>query len=446
MYNIIQIKNRFKNFIFFSTLLLSNNLLAQAPNPALVGYFHNWNDVSAPYVELDQIDSRYNIIDVAFALPKAGTDYNMQFVPDRVSKSTFISQIETLQSQGRKVLISVGGATAPISLDNAYERDTFISTMSEIINTYGFDGIDIDFESSSLYLSGGTISNPVDPKIINVIFAIKRIMANYYAANKHRLILTMSPETAFVQGGQSAYGGIWGAYLPVIDALRDSIEILHVQLYNTGTMYGIDGNIYAQGTADFIIAMTEAVIQGFNTAGGKFNGLPASKVAIGLPACTKAAGGGFTDTAVVKSALNYLMGKSAKPGTYTLKNGSGYPTLRGMMTWSINWDAVSSCGGSYDFAGNFQKIFKKQTGTVNNSEIDKALTIFPNPAKNYITITVNPSLLGTDIVISNCIGQPIKQQKIQALTTEIEIQNLPSGIYFIRSVMQNGLVYKFLKN
>ena len=36
----------------------------------------------------------------------------------------------------------------------------------------------------------------------------------------------------------------------------------HVQLYNSGSMYGIDGNIYTQGTADFIVAMTEAVIQG----------------------------------------------------------------------------------------------------------------------------------------------------------------------------------------
>jgi len=34
-------------------------------------------------------------------------------------------------------------------------------------------------------------------------------------------VLTTAPETAFVQGGFAAYGGIWGAYLPVIHALRD---------------------------------------------------------------------------------------------------------------------------------------------------------------------------------------------------------------------------------
>ncbi len=209
---------------------------AQAPNPALIGYFHNWQDFNAPYVQLDQVDSRYNMINVAFAVPEFGTSYKMKFVPDQVSQATFISQIQTLQRQGKKVLISIGGATAPVSLNNIAERDAFIVTMTNIVNTYGFDGIDIDFEGSSLSISGGTISTPVDPPIINLIYAIKQIMANYYATKNHRMILTMAPETAFVQGGQSAYGGIWGAYLPVIDALRDSLEILHVQLYNSGSM------------------------------------------------------------------------------------------------------------------------------------------------------------------------------------------------------------------
>ena len=112
-------------------------------------------------------------------------------------------------------------------------------------------------------MSGGTIALPTDPIIINLIYAIKQIMSDYYSVHSKRLLLTMAPETAFVQGGMSAYGSIWGAYLPVIDALRDSLEILHVQLYNSGSMYGIDGNVYTQGTVDFIVAMTDAVIHGF---------------------------------------------------------------------------------------------------------------------------------------------------------------------------------------
>ena len=353
-----------KSFCLFIVVLLAGIFAsAQNPSPALVGYWHNWNDANAPYIQLNQVDARYTFVDIAFAVPHWGTDYQMEFIPDQVSPATLISQIQTLQGQGKKVIISMGGASSPVSLDNTTERDSFISTMTSIINTYGFDGIDIDFEGSSLIVTGGTINTPVDAPVINLIYAVKQIMSSYYASHGKRLLLTMAPETAFVQGGMSAYGSIWGAYLPVIQALRDSIEILHVQLYNSGSMYGINGNIYYQGTADFIVAMTEAVIQGFNTAGGLFLGLPASKVAVGLPACSSAAGGGFTDTATVKLAIDYLRGNGPKPGSYTLVHTGGYPALRGMMTWSVNWDAVSTCASVYQYAANYEKIFGSSSGS-----------------------------------------------------------------------------------
>lgn len=407
--------------------------VAQAPNPALIGYFHNWQDPNAPYIQLDQIDSRYNMIDVAFAVPKSGTDYNMQFVPNQVSKATFISQIQTLHAQGRKVIISIGGATAPVSLDNNMERDSFIVSMTNIINTYDFDGIDIDFEGSSLSVSGGTISSPVDQPVINLIYAIKEIMANYYSQNNHRLILTMAPESAFVQGGQSAYGGIWGAYLPVIDALRDSLEILHVQLYNSGSMFGIDRNIYTQGTSDFIIAMCEAVIQGFNTAGGMFAGLPASKIAVGLPACSMAAGGGFTDTAAVKTAIDYLRGYGTQPGSYTLVSTTGYSDLRGMMTWSINWDASSNCETSYEYANNYQTIFGSTTSIETTSIFDENISIYPNPASEFINLEIlNQFSDPPNIYIYNSLGEILLSKRINRKAETINISHFPQGIYYLR--------------
>jgi len=338
-------------------ILIGMKTYAQSPSPALVGYWQNWSDPAAPYFPLGEVDSRYNMVDVAFAVPETGTDYQMKFVPDRGTQAEFIQQIQTLQALGTKVNISIGGANAHPSLDNDSERDAFISSMGAIINTYGFDGLDIDLEGSSLAVHGGTINNPVDVPVINLIYAIKQIMANYHVLHAKKLILTMAPETAFVQGGLAAYTGLWGAYLPVIQALRDSLDILHVQLYNSGGTFGLNFVEYYQSTADFIVALTEASIKGFNTAGGTYLGLPASKVAVGLPACPLAAGGGFTDTATVRGAMNYLMGKGPKPGTYTLVTAGGYPDLKGMMTWSVNWDAVSTCASFYQYADNYQRIF-----------------------------------------------------------------------------------------
>lgn len=325
----------------------------------------------------------------------------------------------------------MGGATAPIALSNIAERDTFVSTMNNIINTFGFDGIDIDFEGSSLSTTGGTISTPIDAPIINLIDAVKQIMSDYYLGHNKKLMLTMAPETAFVHGGQSTYGGIWGAYLPLIDALRDSLDILQVQLYNSGSMYGIDGNIYSQGTSDFIVAMAEAVIQGFNTGGGPFIGLPANKIAIGLPACPSAAGGGYTNVDTVKAAMDYVRGTGPKPGTYTLLQSGGYPTLLGMMTWSINWDAVSTCGGEYEFADNFDAIFNTPTNTP-NFDPPKSFTAYPNPAndKIYISSTIN----NTDnrlLKIYNSMGENVISRMLTSNSEVLNIEELTPGIYLL---------------
>ncbi len=345
-----------KIILLFSYFYLILHSVSFAQAPALIGYWQNWNDAQSPDIQLTQIDTSYNVIPVAFAVPVSGTTYNITFTPYNISQVNFKKQIDTMHLRGKKVIISIGGAGTLVVLNDTNQRNTFINSVMSIINTYGFDGIDIDFEGSSVTVSGGTIANPTDPGIINLIYAIKKIMTLYRAQFAKKMILTMAPETAYVQGGMSSYGGIWGAYLPVINALRDSIEILQVQLYNSGSMYGIDGNIYSQSTVDFILSQTEAVIHGFNTAGGFFTGLRADQVAVGLPACSNAAGGGYMIPDSVKAAILYLKGNITKPAHYLCL--SAYPSLRGMMDWSVNWDAVATCGPVYEYANNFNNIFR----------------------------------------------------------------------------------------
>jgi len=428
--------------ILYFSLLCALNCFSQLPNPALVGYWHNWNDGNAPYIPLTQIDSRYNIIDISFAVPQPGTDYNMHFVPDQVTQQTFISQVEALQAEGRKVIISIGGATAPVYLDDEFERDIFISSMGNIINTFGFDGIDIDLEGNSTVVTGGTIDSPTNTGIINLIEAIRQIMLNYYLENNQKLILTMAPETAFVQGGMSAYGGIWGGYLPVMHALRDSMDLLHVQLYNSGSMYGIDGGIYSQGTADFIVAMTEAVIAGFNTGGGYFEGLPAEKIAVGLPACASAAGGGYTSPVVVESAINYLRGMGPQPGLYALSQPNGYPNLGGMMTWSINWDAVNNCSGVYEYAQIFEDLFQSVTSNDFLAE-STSFSLYPNPTNGALNIKTNNWLFGSlKAQLYNGQGQLIETFSLNSNEHTIDLSSMSAGIYLLRL---NGVGRQFFK-
>lgn len=416
--------------------------LAQAQSPALVGYWHNWNDASAPYLALDQIDPRYNVIEIAFAEPVFGTTYDMVFSPSGTPQGTFIAQIAAMQASGRKVLISIGGANATVHLNNDAERDQFSGSMLSIIETYGFDGIDIDLEGASVSITGGSIAAPIDASMLRLISAIEGIADDFELAYGVPMMLTMAPETAFVQGGQSAFGGIWGAYLPLIQALHDRIDILQVQLYNSGSMYGIDGLIYTQGTADFIVSQVEAVIQGFATSGGTFVGLAPHQVAVGLPACASAAGGGYTDTSTVRQAVEYLLGSGPQPGSYTLAQSGGYPTLRGMMTWSINWDAASACNGANSYAENFERIFGDFSTAVVDRPVAGSFLITPNPANDRIVIQgLDRSTCTVDIL--DISGRIVRSELLGRNDASIMITDLTVGTYLLR--IESGDTVKSLR-
>lgn len=410
--------------LVFPTLLAA--LLGHAQGPDLVGYWHNWNDGNAPYLELSQVDPRYTVIEVSFAVPAAGSTYDMVFAPAETAPATFIADVAALQAQGKKVLISIGGANATVHLDSDAERDQFVISMLDILDTYGFDGIDIDLEGASVAISGGTIANPTDARIIRLIDAVNSIADQYESANGVPMMLTMAPETAYVQGGMSAYGGIWGAYLPLIDALRNRLDILQVQLYNSGSMYGIDGGIYTQGTADFIVSQTEALLQGFQTNGGFFAPLPPEKVAIGLPACPLAAGGGYVSPAVLEQAVDYLRGTGPQPGSY--QRVATYPTLRGLMTWSINWDATGNCAVPGEYAQAFEDIFGITTA-VQEAPAD-GLTVWPVPVDAGV-LHIGGLRGGEDLVLLDAMGRAVVAERSSSDRVELAF-DLPTGAYVLR--------------
>ena len=287
-----------KSLLFYLFILCAFCTSAQFPQPAMVGYWENWT--AGNFVYFSEIDPRYNVIMVSFASHKDGKDYDLDFIPEPgkywQDSTLFKQEMTELQNQGKKILLSIGGATYPIMLDSLEEKQVFISSVGEILDQWNFDGLDVDLEGSSLNFENFTIDSFGDPRLTLMVEALQEIMANYRTTHGKKLLLTMAPETHYVQGGMSenmVINNHAGAYLPMIEALKDSIDMLNVQLYNSGDMPSVNGVYYSQSTPDFILALTEAVIQGFPAAAGlgEFSGLPASKVGVGLPSCE---GWGFT--------------------------------------------------------------------------------------------------------------------------------------------------------
>jgi len=332
---------------------------------ALVGYLHASFANGAGYTRMADVPDSWDYIDLAFGEPTSTTSGDIRFTrcpvaqcPNVETDAEFKAAIKAKQAAGKKVLISIGGQNGQVQLTTTAARDAFVSSVSNIIDTYGLNGLDIDFEGHSLSLDAAdtNFKSPTTPVIVNLISALKTLKAKYGSG----FVLTMAPETFFVQLGYQYYGtGQWGgqdpragAYLPVIYALRDDLTLLHVQDYNSGPIMGLDNQYHSMGGADFHIAMTDMLLTGFPVAGNTNNVFPAlrpDQVAIGMPASTNA-GNGYVAPTEVNKALDCLT-KETNCGTYAT-HGT-WPGLRGLMTWSINWDKYSN----WEFQKNFDGYF-----------------------------------------------------------------------------------------
>lgn len=338
---------------------------AALPEHALVGYLHSSFANGSGYTRLADVPDSWDVIDLAFGEPTSTTSGDIRFelcpqseCPNVETKEEFKAAVKAKQTEGKKVQISIGGQNGQVQLNTTQARDTFVSSVSAIIDEYGLDGLDIDFEGHSLSLDDGDtdFKNPTTPSIVNLIDAVKTLKAKYGDS----FTLTMAPETFFVQLGYQFYGsGQWGgqdpragAYLPVIHALRDDLTLLHVQDYNSGPIMGLDDQYHTMGGADFHIALTDMLLTGFPVAGKTDNVFPAlrpDQVAIGMPASVNA-GNGHVSTAEVNKTLNCLT-KGTDCGSYAPQGT--YPGLRGLMTWSINWDRFNN----WEYSKNFDAYF-----------------------------------------------------------------------------------------
>lgn len=417
---------------------VSTNRFIALPSKVLLGYAHSWENTGAPFLYFSQmVGSKFNVVDYSFVetvnrdgyTPVLTTNDTRYLTNGVFNKQLLKNDIKSLRDSGVPVIVSIGGQNGHVVLDNVTQKNIFVNGLKAIIDEYQFDGVDIDFEGGSMNFNAGGLRDisyagiSAYPRLKNVVDAFKELKA-YYGPG---FLLTAAPETQYVQGGYSTYTDTFGSFLPIIQNLRNELDLLAVQLYNTGGENGLDGQYYGSAKkANMVTALTDMVIKGYNigTTGMHFDGLPASKVLIALPACPSAAGSGYLTPTEGISAMHYLRtGTTFSGRTYTMQPGGPYPSLRGLMTWSVNWDA-SSCGNSSELSKAYAAYFASQSAakTLAVEKIDlngSTMAYFKNDALSVTNETEDIA----QVDVFNTIGQSLVSYKNTQNNKEVLLQN-----------------------
>jgi chitinase len=342
----------------FSLMLLSSNLKAAnvMNNGINATFWCAWGgntsyniegkQITSKPVEMDKIDASYNVIITAFIVTDAVGNYTLSLKdPGSKGDSTFskdqiIQFIKKTKAQNRKVIVSMGGEHFHLNMKTQLDADNFITQIVNIVDEYGFEGIDLDLESNAL--------GSIDPKVLgDAVMAV----VNNYKTKGIDFWLTAAPEWCYIT--PYMYGsGQWASHSLQGNFYANLIKVIGVknftyiwpQLYNQGPKNGVGGPEKDEkgysikvtpeddGMDKFINAIAWSVTtnEGYEANGSIGVFIPGNKLCVGIPAAEGAAGGALTyiaSPADIQEAWRQMIDNDIR--------------IAGFMNWSVDWDATN---------------------------------------------------------------------------------------------------------
>ena len=279
----------------------------------VVGYFPSWKPQAATSIRYDVLTH----VIYAFAIPTAeGSLLPLE------NADTAVSIIQTAHQKGVKVLLAVGGwSYNGTPLENTFmqatatseKRDKFAKAILDMCDTYGFDGIDMDWEHPRV---DGTSASQYESLMMTLADAL----------HKKGKILTSA-----VLSGATADGNIYYDAAAHSDTVLNSVDWINVMAYDGG-----DGDRHSQ----YNFAVQSAQYWKDKRK------MPRDKVVLGVPFYARPSWAGYGDIlSSVPNAWNtdcvtYNGMQAWYNGmdTIRLKTRYALENLGGLMIWEISQD------------------------------------------------------------------------------------------------------------
>lgn len=95
-----------------------------------------------------------------------------------------------------------------------------------------------------------------------------------------------------------------------------------------------------------------------------------------------------------------------------------------------------------NFANTDSIVYCAHIYHVGVDDVDmEEMKVYPNPASNYIKLTLPDNVLGGEVEIYDMTGKKVYEGTIDNNEPQIDVTNLPTGSYVLKYTDQNGAAY-----
>jgi trimeric autotransporter adhesin len=424
-----------KIILFFILLVCSNinaqNIITTVAGNGMGGYNGDW--IPATSAKLDQPRG--------VACDSKGNLFIADEVNARIRKVDTFGVITTIAGNGNGGFSGDSGqaVNAQLSLPQDVALDAFdniyiVDTYNNRIRKLNTSGIIITISGTGASGFGGDGGQADTAKLNHPTGATFDALGNLYIAdtynNRVRKINTSGVITTVAGNGTAGFGGDGGH--------ADTAKLNHP----TGISLDMLGNLYIADNSNHRVRMVNTsgiitTVAGNGTAGFSGNGGQATSAELFLPADVVVDGVGNIYISDMQNNRIQMVDNSgiittiAGNGTLMSSGDGGPATLAGLQyPIGLTFD---SFGNLYiaDYSADRIRKIEHMAGIENNHFNNQNPNIYPNPSTNIITIQSSKEL--DTIIIYNSLGEMVLQAKSKNIKEQIDIGNLPSGIYIIHT-------------
>lgn len=137
--------------------------------------------------------------------------------------------------------------------------------------------------------------------------------------------------------------------------------------------------------------------------------------------------------------------------------GEGYIFFFGQIANTVTQYPITITEDFDPSEFNFQFVFTTELDTdtcyfsffdINSIETipleENNLTLWPNPARDQLSIAAHSGMIGASYTLTDISGRVIQKNTFQSERTTLDLQALPSGMYFIKTENDSS-VYRVVK-